>query len=219
MPSDADPCVPLDHARIRRVEGEIFRVRFAPDCMTHRCRDRDDHGRVRLDACCQHGADVGLNERDAILARRAEVASALRPEFADPARWFDESEAEADPDFPSGTVIRTGLAGPGEDGGCVFLEHDRRGCGLHRAALASGFAPAEIKPMVCRLYPLAFGEATLGLSDDFPRYSCSRAADAPTVYRLMRPVVAEVFGLAAVRRLDRAERALTRRSLPVAARV
>src|SRR6266545_1897186 len=44
--------------RVRSVDREIFRARFAPDCMTHECRCRDEGDRRLLDACCQHGADV-----------------------------------------------------------------------------------------------------------------------------------------------------------------
>lgn len=206
----------VDHPVVREVEAEIFIYRFAPDCMTHQCRCVPG-GAVRLDACCQYGADVDLFERDAILARAREVASVLPPPFQDPARWFDFSEAEEDPDAPSGTYIRTGLAEPREDGGCVFLEHDGRGCALHRAALEHGFDPASIKPAVCRLFPLSYGLGALGLSDDFHDYSCANH-DGPTVYRLMRGTLAEVFGRDAVAALDRAERQVTRRRLPVALR-
>jgi hypothetical protein len=147
------------------------------------------------------------------------VASILAPEFRDPSRWFDESDPYEDDEYPSGTCVRTGMAGPGESSGCVFLQHDARGCALHRAALAHGFAAAEIKPAVCRLYPLAFGEGLIGLSDDFARYSCAGEPSGPTVYRLMRATLAEVFGVALVRRLDALERRLLGRRLPLAARV
>lgn len=212
MPTSAR--LPISHARLHEVETEIFWRRFAPDCMTHECRRRD-LGRVRLDACCQYGADVTLPERDAILARASDIAPVLRPELRDPARWFDTSEPEEDPE--AGTLVRTGLAEPREDGGCVFLEHDLRGCALHRAALEHGFDPASIKPAVCRLYPLAYGEGLLGLSDDFSDYSCGDH-EGPTVYRLMRETIGRLFGLDAVRLLDAAERQVLRRRLPVAAR-
>jgi hypothetical protein len=101
----------------------------------------------------------------------------------------------------------------------VFLQHDARGCALHRAALEHGFAPQEIKPAVCRLYPLAFGEGTIGLSDDFPRYSCAGDASGPTLYRLMRTTLADTFGVALVRRLDAIERRLLGRRLPIAAQI
>src|SRR5262249_1567980 len=152
--------------RVRLVERDIFVARFAEDCMTHACRCRDEGDRVRLDACCQHGADVDLAEKDRILAHAGKVASVLAQAWRDPARWFDLSEPDEDPDFPSGIAVRTAVSGPDEASGCVFLQHDARGCALH-------LVDPGIKPAVCRLYPLAFGDGLLGLSDDFWRYSCA----------------------------------------------
>ena len=207
----------LDHPVVRVVYPEMFQVTFTPDCMAHACRCEDEAGRVLLDACCQHGADVNLREREAILARAPEISSVLAPAFRDRKRWFDDSSPEEDPDVPSGVLIRTGLAGTDEASGCVFLQHDGRGCALHRAALENGFAPKEIKPQVCRLYPLAYGWGELGLSDDFARYSCANERGGPTVYRLMRGVLGDVFGVDLVIRLDRAERQVLGRRLPLAA--
>lgn len=205
--------------RIRWVYREIFSFQFAPDCMTHACRCRDEGDRKLNDACCQHGCDVDLYEKAAILARRAEVASVLDERFKDPSTWFDESDPEHDDQaYPSGTAVRSGRAGPGEADGCVFLQHDSRGCALHRAALTHGFAPEEIKPAVCRLYPMAIdGDYGLGLSEDFPRYSCASYAGGPTVYRLMRGTLGDMFGKTLVRRLDQIERTLLGRRLPIAA--
>jgi Fe-S-cluster containining protein len=209
--------VEITHARVRLVEPDIFVRRFAADCMSHACRCRDEEDRPLLDACCQHGADLDLWERDAILARADLVAPLLLPEWRNPARWFDQSEPEEDPDFPSGTVIRTAVAGEHDAAGCVFLQHDRRGCALHRAAAQSGFPPEDIKPVVCRLYPMAFGDGLLGLSDDFDRYSCAGEPRGPTVYRLMREVLADVFDRELVLWLDATEGRFVGRRLPLVA--
>jgi hypothetical protein len=210
--------VEVGHRRVRWVDPEIYTARFAPDCMAHECRCRDEGNRRLLDACCQHGADVDLRERDAILRRAPQVASVLRPEFRDPRRWWLPDAPEPDDEFPSGFAVRTGVAGDHDASGCVFLQHDGRGCALHRAALAHGFDPDEIKPAVCRLYPLAYGEGAIGFSDDFHRYSCADHAGGPTVYRLGRATIAGVFGWDAVWLLDAVERRLLRLRLPIAAR-
>ena len=212
-----DGFLEVGHPRIRWVDPDIFVVRFTADCMTHQCRCRDEGDRLLPDACCQHGADVDLGERGAILRRSAEVASVLAPPFRDPARWFLAMEPEEDDEFPSGFAVRTGLAGEDEASGCVFLQHDGRGCALHRAALRYRFVPEEIKPAVCRLYPLSFGESALGFSDDLRRYSCAGDESGPTVYRLGRATIASVFGADAVWHLDRVERRLLRRRLPLVA--
>jgi hypothetical protein len=208
----------ITHGRVKEVEVDIFLTHFAPDCMTHECRCRLADDKVRLDACCQYGADVDPLEKQAILRRADQVAAVLSPAHRDPARWFDDSVVEEDSDMPSGICLRIATsAPPKEDSGCVFLQHDGRGCALHRTALQHGFAPEEIKPAVCRLYPLSFGDGILGFSDDFNDYSCAGDTSGPTVYRLMRGVVDDVFGRDLVRLLDAAEQRVLGRRLPLAA--
>jgi Fe-S-cluster containining protein len=202
--------VAIDHPRFTRAERAIFTRRIVADCMTHACRDRDPD-RARLDACCQHGADVDLGERDAIL-RHAEPIGALLTPTARSAPWFTQ-RAERDDDFPSGKVVRTRKLGSG----CVFLDHDARGCAIHRAAVESGWDFRGVKPHVCRLFPLSYGDGAILLSDDYPDYSCAYEPGAPTVYRHGRDTLADVFGRSLVTALDAAERtvlAATPRRLP-----
>jgi len=210
---------------VRGVDPEIFGVTFAPDCVAHACACRgwdaalaaeegpDPDAGARLDdACCRFGCDVSLPERDRILRRSAEIARVLPPALASPARWFDESDPEL---TPAGVVIRTARHDmTAEAGRCVFLRRDGRGCALHQAALVAGFAPSEIKPLVCRLYPLALEEGVLGLADDFSWYSCAHHA-GPTLYRVMRDTLGEVYGPEALSALDGAEAELSRRRLRV----
>jgi Fe-S-cluster containining protein len=209
----------VNHPVIHHVDGEIFRVTFAEDCMQHQCLCRDEDDRHRLDACCQYGADVLLPEKDAILRRANAIAPLLKDGRRDPADWFDERDPGYDPDQAGGVVIRTATADrDSETSGCVFLQHTgERGCGLHRAALVVGFDPAEIKPSACRLYPLSWDARRLGLSSDFSNYSCAHEA-GPTVYRLMREVIGQMFDLRLVHELDQLELQAARRRLPVAMR-
>jgi hypothetical protein len=195
-----------------QIQRDVFTVRFVSDCMRHECRCS---GRVELDACCQYGADVDLFEKERILARTREVQAVLAADVRDPAGWFADDEAELDPEAPSGILTRTGL----RDDRCVFLSHDQRGCALHRAAIAAGFEPGEIKPRTCRLFPLELDGGTLAFSEDFADYSCFAPASGPTVYQVMRPTLASVFGDALVRRLDGVERAVCHEQLPRRLRV
>ena len=48
------------------------------------------------DACCQHGVDVSVQERDRILARAAELTPRIG---LDPSAWF-EAAVTVDADFP-----------------------------------------------------------------------------------------------------------------------
>jgi len=206
----------INHPLITLVDVDIFTVTFAPDCMQHSCRCLDENDAQRDDACCQHGADVLVPEKAAILNRAAEIASVMKAGRRDPAAWFDERAPEPDPSAPGGIVLRTGTIDPDdESAGCVFLEHTgARGCGLHRAALVHGFDPNEIKPSVCRLYPLTHSEQVLGFSPDFDRYSCANGA-GPSVYQVMREALRATFGDDLIAELDRAEPVVARRSLPV----
>jgi Fe-S-cluster containining protein len=191
----------LDHPRFHRVERALFERRVVADCMSHSCSlVHRGHAR-KLDACCQYGVDVDLAEREAIVARRAEIAALLWPEAA-AAEWFG-GPPTADDDFPSGASVRTRVLG----GGCVFLAHDGRGCAIHRAALAGGWDMRGTKPHVCRLFPLTYEQDTICLSDDYADYSCAYDAAAPTVYRVARAAVADVLGDSVVAALDVAERA------------
>jgi Fe-S-cluster containining protein len=185
----------VEHERIRFVQRAIFSASFTASCDSHQCLCRDENDKPRLDACCQHGADVTIPEKQAILRRAREIASVLKPERHSPAGWFDEREPEEDPEAPFGFVVRTATSDPALDSsGCVFLEHaSGRGCGLHLAAQRHGFDPAEIKPAVCRLYPLTFSEGQLKLAPDFDRYSCANTGER-SVYEIMRSTLDEMFG-------------------------
>jgi len=195
----SEPAVELDHPRFTKAELAVFTRRVVADCMTHRCAIHAS-GEVKLDACCQYGCDVDLYERDALLARADQIRPVLRAE-ARALPWFDESEPERDPDTPSGTVVRTAVL----DGGCLFLAHDRRGCAIHRASLEQGWDFRGVKPSICRLFPLSYGDGMIVVSDDYPDYSCAYDASAPTLYRVARDALADLFGEALVHAMDAAE--------------
>jgi hypothetical protein len=191
--------IALDHPRFTRAEITVFTRRVVADCMTHRCTMVETNA-LKLDACCQYGADVDLHERDAILRR----ADGIRPVLAADVRelpWFDESEPEQDPDTPSGTVVRTAVHGDG----CLFLAHDRRGCAIHRAAIEQGWDYRGVKPTICRLFPLTYGDGAIFVSDDYPDYSCAYEPNAPTLYRITRDTLGDLFGADLVRAMDLAE--------------
>jgi len=197
--SNAAVRLPLEHDRFRWVERDLFVRRVVSDCMVHECRLVKEGHRVKLDACCQYGVDVDLAERDAILARADQIAALLVPEAA--ARPWFTSEVRVDPDFPSGRHVRTVRHGEG----CVFLAHDRRGCAIHRAAIAGDWDMRGVKPDVCRLFPVSYDADSILLSDDYADYSCASAPDSPTVYRVARETLGDIFGASLVEALDRAE--------------
>jgi hypothetical protein len=208
----------VSHAKVQEVDPDIFRYQFAPDCMTHACcveegaEDPRPEGPRLDDACCRYGCDVSRSEQAAIMTRQAEIARVLHPSVRDVGRWFDASAPELDEDRGE-EVIRTGKIDQGrEDGRCVFLHQDLRGCALHRAALESNFPPESIKPAVCRLYPLGYGDGQLGFADDFNWYSCAHH-EGPSVYRVCREAIGQVFGAELLERLDELETRTLRRRL------
>jgi Fe-S-cluster containining protein len=178
--------------------------------MTHRCTMVPAHTE-KLDACCQYGCDVDLKERAAIEARGDGIRALLRPEVK-AVRWFDPEE-EVDADYPSGRVVRTEV----HEGGCVFLAHDRRGCAIHRAALEGGWDLRGVKPAICRLFPLSYEGDEIMIAEEYPEYSCAHV-DGPTLYRITRDALADLFGQPLVVAMDAAEAQVlgaTARRLPV----
>ncbi len=207
--------VAVAHPRFRRAQRAIFFRRVVADCMTHACTQVADEGqplappRPLLEACCQYGADVDLTERDAILQHADQLRALLTPAAA-AAPWFT-TEVQDDPDYPSGQHVRTATFG----GGCVFLSHDARGCAIHRAALEGGWDFHQVKPHICRLFPLSYEDDAFVLSDDFVDYDCADHPGAPSVYRVARETVAAVFGPDLVAALDAAEAAVGATPAPV----
>ncbi len=198
--------VELDHPRFPRAEQDVFTKRVVADCMTHQCTMHATDT-LKLDACCQYGCDVDLFERDKILARAEAIRPILRAD-AQHLPWFDERAPEKDADMPSGTMVRTAV----HDGGCIFLAHDRRGCAIHRASIEQGWDFRGTKPAVCRLFPLTFGDGAIMVSDDYADYSCAYDADAPTLYRVTRDALADLFGARARARRWIAPRRVSRRA-------
>jgi len=207
----SEDAVTLEHPRFRFVDAAIFTRKLVADCMTHQCAMVEENHAEKLDACCQYGCDVDLGERDAILTKTDDIRPLLRDE-AQAVPWF-EDEIEEDPDYPSGGAVRTSVF----QGGCVFLAHDRRGCAIHRASIERGWGIHGIKPAVCRLFPLSYGEEWIVIADEYEEYSCAHV-DGPTLYRITRDTFGELFGPELVAALDDAEqRVLARqpRKLPV----
>ena len=188
----------IDHPRFVTVDPAIFTKKLVGVCMTHACQFLVPHQHEKLDACCQYGCDVDLAERDAILAKAADIRPLLRADLRD-REWF-ESEVEYDKDYPSGAVVRTQVV----DDGCLFLRHDLRGCAIHRASIEKGWDFRGVKPAICRLFPLSYEDDAIVIADEYEEYSCAHV-DGPTLYRISRDTIADVFGEELVRALDAAE--------------
>lgn len=146
------------------------------------------------DACCTHGVDVSVVERDRILARADELVPLVGHP---PDRWFVPALAP-DPDFPGGMSTRTVVV----DGACVFHRREGRGCLLHAAQLAAGEDYHALKPMVSTLFPVTFGDGALLCSAELNDGSLVCAGAGPSAYDMARAELAHYFGGALVEELD-----------------
>lgn len=170
---------------IREVDLAIFRRRYFGHCLACTfCHD----------ACCEHGVDVAVVERDRILARAAE----LEPIVGLPReRWFRPGVV-ADADFPGGAATRTAVV----DGACVFRSRAARGCALHAFALSRCEDYHDVKPMVSSLFPITFGEGTLFCSGELAEGSLVCTGKGPTAYEMARAELGYYFGPEMVAELD-----------------
>ncbi len=190
--------VDVDHPRFRKIEKRVFVDTLVADCMTHSCKLVTLGDTVRLDACCQYGADVDVGERDAILAKKSEIEQFVNVPSD---QWFS-GEPTQDADFPSGAFVRTAAG----EKGCVFLDLQNRGCNIHRASLAGGWDFNGIKPNICRLFPITFSGDELLISDDYQDYSCAFDSAAPSIYQVGRSTLSNIFGPELTEALDAAEK-------------
>jgi hypothetical protein len=167
------------------VDDAIFNRRYFGHCL--RCTFCGD-------ACCTHGVDVSVVERDRILARADELEPLVRIERD---RWFVPA-LDSDADFPGGFATRTAVV----DGACVFLRRDGRGCLIHAALLATGEDYHALKPMVSTLFPVTFGDGALLCSDELHDTSLVCAGEGPTAYAMARSELEFYFGPELVAELD-----------------
>ncbi len=171
-------------AQLSHVDPEIFHLRYFAACMS--CTFCND-------GCCQHGCDVNLGERDRILA----LKDALKPHVAiPPERWF-ATEVHEDPEYPTGKFVRANV----ENGACVFLNRNTRGCGIHAFALATGRDYHPIKPMVCWMFPICWDQRVLRPNSDV-KVDLNCAGAGMTLYEGAREELRVVFGDALIAELD-----------------
>jgi len=170
---------------VHEVDDAIFTRRYYGHCM--RCSFCGD-------ACCTHGVDVSIVERDRILARADELALLAR---APREHWFVDG-VTPDLDFAGGAGTRTAVV----DGACVFLRRDGRGCVIHRALLAAGEDYHALKPMVSTLFPVTFGDGTLLCSEELVDGSLVCAGEGPSAYEMARSELEYYFGSELVTELD-----------------
>jgi Fe-S-cluster containining protein len=172
---------------LHSVDSEIFTLRYFMRCM--QCT-------FCHDSCCQYGCDVNFDERERLLAVRAELEAFLGVPASE---WF-KPEVFEDPDYPSGRFVRANV----RHGACVFLNRGGRGCGIHAFALKTGRDYHALKPMVCWLFPVTWDRGVMRPNSDV-RDDLACANTGPTLYAGARDELRVHFGEALVAELDALE--------------
>lgn len=152
------------------------------------------------DWCCSFGADIDIQNVEKIQQQQQEIKLFIRPSTVE---WF-EAEYTYYEEYTGEQYTRINPQGPR----CVFISQDQRGCGLHRYALSKGMDYHEIKPPVCILFPLSFGEGILKIAPELDDHSLICAGSGASVYRSMRSELEYYFGRELVEELDTVENAL-----------
>jgi hypothetical protein len=187
---------PLPHAfpsrygapTIARVDTGIFAYRYFTHCL--RCGFCHDQ-------CCEHGVDVDLLHARAILRHADDLE---RYSGIARSRWF-EREVEDDDDLPGGGAMRTRV----EDGRCVFLKRNGRGCLIHAFCLERGIDYHDLKSIVDCLFPVTFEGDLLCPADEIADSELVCMNQGPTLYRGVRDEIRYYFGDACVHALDELE--------------
>lgn len=150
------------------------------------------------DWCCSFGADVDILNVHRIRKHEEQIKSLIRPTESD---WFD-GEYEYFEEYAGRQYTRIKTQGPR----CVFISKDQRGCGLHRFAISQQTDYHEIKPLVCILFPLSFGEGVLTIAPELDDNSLVCAGPGASVYRSLRDEVKYFFGHDLIEELDQMEK-------------
>jgi Fe-S-cluster containining protein len=150
------------------------------------------------DWCCSFGADIDIQNVERIQQQKEEILPFVRPPEGD---WF-EAEYTYYEEYVGNQYTRINPQGPR----CVFISKDQRGCGLHRYAISKGMDYHEIKPLVCILFPLSFGEGILSLAPELDDNSLVCSGSGYSAYHSMRSELEHYLGREFVEELDEIER-------------
>ena len=170
---------------IEAVDPRVFSLTYFRRCMA--CG-------FCADQCCTHGVDIDLDNARRLLA----IGAAFETFVGVPKeRWFT-SDPVADPEFPSGSHLRTRVNGSH----CVFHDGGGRGCKIHAWCLRENLDHRALKPLVSLLFPLTFEHGVLEPSTEIldGTLVCGGAGD--TLYAGAREELSYFFGSQLVGELD-----------------
>jgi len=185
---------------IDRIDEAIFTLRYFGECM--KCD-------FCHDSCCQFGMDCDLDNIDRLAAHAEALTARTGVQAAD---WFKPGLI-LDADFPGGKIRRSAVRGSG----CVFRNHQGRGCHIHSYCLETGLDYHDLKPSVCWLFPLTVDRGLLHPNEEVRDASLACTGPGPTLYQSQRSELLHYFGPALVAELDEQERRFLPPEPPLAA--
>jgi Fe-S-cluster containining protein len=150
------------------------------------------------DWCCSFGADIDIQNVEKIQQHKEEILPFVRPPEGE---WF-KAEYSYYEEYVGSQYTRINPQGPR----CAFISKEQRGCGLHRYAISKQMDYHEIKPLVCILFPLSFGEGILSLAPELDDNSLVCSGSGYSAYQAMKNELEHYFGHDLVEELDRIEK-------------
>ena len=148
------------------IMSKIKITKICDECIKHKGFDyRGCYGTDCNDACCRYGCDVDKTAYEEIHKNSGLIKEILGYDFD---RLFT-GKFEYDDEYPGGYYIRSRKLK--ETGYCIFHKVGEKGCVLYELALMRGL-PKKIVPLICKLYPLEWGNGELTL-DHLEQKSCN----------------------------------------------
>jgi len=170
----------MNKIRITEIADECYAIRGFDErgCYGHPCDDM----------CCIGGVEVDREAHDLIFRHRDEIEGALGARLEDCflERWNGDEE------FPGGDSIDSA---EGRDDYCMFHAPRGKGCVLYALALR-GRIPIRCVPVICRLYPLTFGDGLLYVSEHLEATCNCLARDnrtSKTLLETQREAMDDIF--------------------------
>jgi hypothetical protein len=171
---------------ISRVDSDIFELRYFAWCM-----DCD----FCHDTCCSYGADIDADDAERVKSLGRDFEAFVgRPA----GEWFDGNLID-DGEFPGGRMMRVRA----ENGHCVMLNTDGRGCKIHSYCLRKGLDYHVFKPVVCWLFGVTFEYGNLVPSNEIKDKSLICYGKGPTLFEAAKEELRYFFGADFVAELEK----------------
>lgn len=176
-------------ASITQVDTDIFVQRYFRQCLD--CT-------FCFDSCCTYGATVDPEN----VARIEAHAPALEAYMSIPREQWFTHDYTADAEYVGGRYTRTTVKKTPNGNRCVFLNTDKRGCGIHSFCLESGLDYHEVKPIACWLFPVTFEFSLLRPSHEILERILVCMDQGDTLYQSSRDEIAYYFSAELIAELD-----------------